>query len=118
MEIKLAGKYVLQQTIGHGGFADVYKAQEIKTGQTKAIKLERRMAGDMLFHEGRILQHLKDTPGLPRVYDFGFDGDFNYLAMDYCGFSLSSILGTCGGKFTLKVQKSSYIRLSANLAFI
>ncbi len=118
MEIRLAGKYLLQQTIGQGGFADVYKAQEIKTGQIKAIKLERSMAGDMLFYEGRILQMLKDVPGLPRVYDSGFEGDFNFLAMDYCGFSLSSILSLCGGKFTSKVVKNNYTRQFVNLVSI
>lgn len=103
MEIKLAGKYRLLQTIGQGGFADVYKCLDLKTNQQRAVKLERRVAGDMLFYESRILQHLKDSPGIPRIYDFGFEGDFNFLVMDYCGFALSSILTLCGGRFSLKV---------------
>ena len=103
MEIKLAGKYRLLNTIGQGGFADVYKTQDLKGGPVRAVKLERRMAGDMLFYESRILHMLKDVEGVPRVYDSGFEGDFNFMVMDYCGFALSSILNLCGGKFSLNV---------------
>ena len=103
MEIKLAGKYRLLNTIGQGGFADVYKTQDVKGGPIRAVKLERRMAGDMLYHETKILQILRDVEGVPRVYDSGIEGDFNFMVMDYCGFALSSILNLCGGKFSLNV---------------
>lgn len=103
MEIKIAGKYRLLKTIGQGGFGDVYKAQESSKGQQRAVKLERRSSGgDIIFYESRILQYLKDLIGIPRVYDVGFEGDYNYMAMDYCGYSLSSLQTLCGGKLSLK----------------
>jgi serine/threonine protein kinase len=111
MEIKIANRYALKKTIGQGGFGDVYKTEDSKTGHIRAIKLERRAAGDLIFFESRMLQQLKDIPGLPRVHDFGFEGDFNYMVMDYCGYSLSSLLDICGGKFSLKTVCCLAIKL-------
>lgn len=104
MEVRIAGKYKLLKTIGQGGFGDVYKTEESKSGAIKAIKLERRASGDMIFFESRVLQYLKDVVGIPRVHDFGFEGDFNYMVMDYCGFSVSALHELCDGKFSLKVD--------------
>jgi serine/threonine protein kinase len=106
MEIKIAGKYRLLQTIGQGGFGDVYKAEEAKTAKIRAIKLERRVSGEMIFFESRVLKYLHDVVGLPRLHDFGFEGDFNYMVMDYCGYSISSLHELCGGKFSLKVFRA------------
>ena len=71
MEIKVAGKYRLLQTIGQGGFGDVYKAEDAKTGKIRAIKLERRVSGEMIFFESRVLKYLQDVVGLPKLHDFG-----------------------------------------------
>ena len=103
MQVTVAQKYQLQKTIGQGGFGDVYTTLDIKAKKVRAIKLERRSTGsDMLFYEGRILSYLKDVLGVPRVYDAGFEGDFNYLVMDYSGHALGNLLDLCGGKFSLK----------------
>ena len=103
MQVTVAKKYQLQNTIGQGGFGDVYKSLDLISKKVRAIKLERRSNGtDMLFYEGRILSYLKDVVGVPRVYDAGFDGDFNYLVMDYSGIALSTYLDLCGGRFSLK----------------
>lgn len=110
-QVRIAGKYNLVQTIGQGGFGDVYKATETKTGKTVALKLERRSTGDMVFYEGRILQYLKDIVGIPKMFDFGFDGDFNYLAMEYCGHSLASLHTLVGGTFTLKTTLQLALKL-------
>lgn len=100
--IRIANKYLLKSTIGQGGFGDVYKCQDIKSGKERAIKMERRMTGEMIFYEGKILQYLKDVVGTPMVYDFGLEGDYNYMVMDYCGYSLGAIHTACKNKFSLK----------------
>ena len=111
MEYKIANRYALQKTIGQGGFGDVYQAEDTKSGQIRAIKMEKRSAGDLIFFESRVLQNLKDVVGVPRIHDFGFEGDFNYMVMDYCGYSLSTLLSICGGKFSLKTVCSLAIHL-------
>lgn len=111
MEIKIGNRYSLQKTIGQGGFGDVYKGEDTKNGQVRAIKLERRAAGDLIFFESKILQYLKDVIGVPKIHDFGFEGEFNYMVMDYCGYSLSTLLTLCGGKFSLKTVCSLGIHL-------
>ena len=111
MEIKIANRYSLKKTIGQGGFGDVYRAIDGKSGHVRAVKMERRSSSDLIFYESKILQYLKDVIGIPRIHDFGFEGDFNYMVMDYCGYSLSSLLDICGGKFTLKTVCSMAVHL-------
>ena len=104
MEIKVGKKYRLLNTIGQGGFGDVYKAEDSSTGKVVAVKLERRSTSDMIFGESKILTSLKGTAGIPEVFEAGLEGDFNFMAMEFCGLSLASLLAQIGSKFSLKVD--------------
>ena len=40
--------------------------------------------------------------GIPKVYYYGTEGDYNVLAMELLGPSLEELMAKCGGKFTMK----------------
>ena len=40
--------------------------------------------------------------GIPKVYYYGTEGDYNVMAMDLLGLSLEDLMQSCGGKFSMK----------------
>ena len=40
--------------------------------------------------------------GVPRIYDVGSTGRYNYLSLKTLGPSLSDLVSLCGGKLTVK----------------
>src|SRR5450759_1693785 len=81
------GNYKLVKSLGHGGFADVYLAEQIYLKTQAAIKvLNSRLAPvDLLGFrkEARTLANLHHAY-IIRVLEFGIeDGNTPYLVMDY-----------------------------------
>jgi serine/threonine protein kinase len=80
------GNYQLLRLLGYGGFADVYLGEHLHLGTNAAIKvLHTRLGGPALktFRtEARTIARL-EHPHIVRVLDFGMEGAFPYLVMDY-----------------------------------
>src|SRR5262245_47218457 len=70
----LAGRYRIVGLLGRGGMGEVYRADDMKLGQTVALKfLPREMSADPIwrerfFAEVRIARQLSH-PNICRVYD-------------------------------------------------
>ncbi len=81
------GRYELQKIIGIGGFAEVWRAIDVVTGVTKAIKVYaslddeafKDLAAEYACMEG--INH----PGLLHADHFDRWGNMPYLTMKYCG---------------------------------
>lgn len=87
--------WTLGCTIGRGGTATVYEAEEAG-GRKGALKLMHAHLGPAWRHrferEARLLAKL-DHPGVPALYDFGFHEDCPYLVTELLqGQSLDSVL--------------------------
>src|SRR5262249_28344439 len=86
---------------GRGGMGDVYRADDLKLGQSVAIKLlTARGAADATFQrfvsEVRLARKIAH-PNVCRVYDLGHAGGRPYLAMEYVdGETLASLLRRIG----------------------
>ena len=53
--------------------------------------------------ESIILNHKNNNiAGMPMVYLYGTEGDYNFLVMELLGPSLETLLNSCGHKFSLK----------------
>jgi ABC-type transport system substrate-binding protein/tRNA A-37 threonylcarbamoyl transferase component Bud32 len=85
---KQIGQYQIQQEIGHGGMATVYKATQTTIGREVAIKvlppqfLQDRTFLDRFNREVQVIAQLQHPRILP-VHDFGeFDG-IPYIVMAY-----------------------------------
>jgi serine/threonine protein kinase len=80
------GNYRLIQSLGKGGFAEVYLGEHLYLKTFSAIKiLQMQLSGDdirQFMAEGQMLAQLQH-PNIIRVLDFGVDHDTPYLVMDY-----------------------------------
>lgn len=107
MELLVGGSWLLGQKIGGGSFGDIHLGINIYNNEEVAIKLESIHAKHhQLVHEYSTLRRLsrgsdRDV-GIPRVYWFGREGDYNAMVMDILGPSLHDLFQFCNKRFTLK----------------
>ncbi len=84
----LEALFDIQEKVGIGGMATVYKGRSKKDGRLIAIKIpQEKYVGDPRFvrrfhREAELLAHL-DHPGIVKVYDHGNQGDIHYIAMEF-----------------------------------
>ncbi|MDD5748865.1 MAG: Stk1 family PASTA domain-containing Ser/Thr kinase [Actinomycetota bacterium] len=84
----LGGRYFLEQLIGSGGMADVYRAKDNLLGRTVAVKvLHPQFAKDSVFIE-RFRQEAQaaanlNQPNIVNVYDWGNEDDTYFIVMEY-----------------------------------
>ncbi len=85
---KLANRYRIVSLLGRGGMGEVYRADDLRLGQTVALKfLPRELAKDPkrleYFHQEVKLARQISHPNICRVYDIGEVNDQQYLSMEY-----------------------------------
>ena len=92
----IANKYRLLEKLNEGSFGLVYKAENIRTGEKLAMKVEKKMGNSVatLKTEAKIYQYLDKLNGFPQLKWFGTDKEYNYLAIDLYLFSLNTIVKT------------------------
>jgi tetratricopeptide (TPR) repeat protein len=84
----LAHRYLLQDRLGDGGHAEVWKARDSRQGSTVALKFLHLRSGGaddalpVLQHEAQMAQHL-DHPGVLKLQDPEQDGSFAFLPMEF-----------------------------------
>ena len=84
----LSGRYVLEERIGSGGMAEVYRAHDHLLGRTVAVKiLHAAYKNDFEFIE-RFHREAKAAAGLSHanivsIFDVGIDGDDHFIVMEY-----------------------------------
>jgi serine/threonine-protein kinase len=101
----LGGRYRVQNTLGTGGMAVVYKAEDILLSRFVALKmLHRRYAEDTPFRvrfeqEARVMASL-DHENIVKVYDISQDGEFPFIVAEYVsGQDVGSMLKSTPGKW-------------------
>jgi serine/threonine protein kinase len=81
----LQDRYEIVRQLGQGGMGAVYEATDRRFGSTVALK-QTLVAGDALRRaferEARLLNTLQHA-GLPHVIDYFFEGDGQFLVMQY-----------------------------------
>jgi serine/threonine protein kinase len=76
---------------------------DLETGQEVALKLEyNQISPSHLENEVEIYKDLSGGPGIPRVYWYGHECEFNVMAFELLGPSLENLFNYCGRKFSLK----------------
>ena len=80
------GRYALEDVLGHGGMADVYRATDLVLGRVVAVKLLREVTAEgsereRFTSEARTLAAL-NHPNLTTVLDAGVAGERPYLVME------------------------------------
>jgi serine/threonine protein kinase len=100
-------RYQIEETLGKGGMAVVYKAHDLTLDRDVAIKvLRQKYSIEPAFRE-HFQQEAKAAanlshPNIVTVYDFGFDSDRFFIIMEYVpGSDIKQIQAT-RGHFNLK----------------
>ena len=96
MDLKVGGKYRLGRKIGHGSFGDIYLAINVQNNEEVAVKLEKvRSSHPQLLYESRVIRTLQGGVGIPNIYWYGVEGDYNVMVMELLGPSLEDLLQFC-----------------------
>src|SRR5690348_1088825 len=89
MELEVIGdRYELQEPIGRGGMATIYRAVDFRMGRTVALKILREVySSDPKFvtrfqREARAASALQD-PHIVQVFDYGQSGENYYIVMEF-----------------------------------
>jgi len=84
------GKYYIEEKIGQGGVATVYKAYQESLDRHVAIKVLHSHLVDYEDFIGRFKREATAVarlrhPNIVQVYDFDFEGDLYYMVMEFIG---------------------------------
>jgi len=88
LEGQVVGQYIIEEQIGEGGMATVFRAYDSNLDRHVAIKvLPTQLASRADFKE-RFIREAKtvarlDHPNILPIYDAGFEGDLTYFVMKY-----------------------------------
>ncbi|XP_055293603.1 casein kinase I-like [Moschus berezovskii] len=102
-EFIAGGKFKLVRKIGSGSFGKVYLAINVTTGEEVAVKVEPQKARQpQLLYESKLYKLLEGGVGIPRIWWYGQEKDYNVLVMDLLGPSLEDLFNFCSRRFTMK----------------
>ena len=82
------GRYDILESVGSGGFAIVYRAQDSQLGRSVALKvLHPHMTGDSQYldrftREARLAASI-NHPNVVTIHEVGQDADTHFIAMEY-----------------------------------
>ncbi len=84
----LSGRYVLEEELGSGGMAEVYKARDKLLDRPVAVKIlhaEYRSDSEFVarFHREAQAAARLSHPNIVSIYDVGTDGSDHYIVMEY-----------------------------------
>ena len=98
----LAERYRMVALLGKGGMGEVYRAEDLKLGQTVALKflpasVAHSEAAQARFHREVRLARQVSHPNVCRVFDIGEAGGRTFITMEYVdGEDLASLLRRIG----------------------
>jgi eukaryotic-like serine/threonine-protein kinase len=118
----LNSRYKIEDHIGSGGMADVYRARDLMLERTVAIKILREdLSSNSTFRE-RFRQEAKSAanlshPSIVTIHDFGLDGGKLFLVMEYIpGADLKSVQES-RGSFSVEEALPLLIQACAGLGY-
>jgi eukaryotic-like serine/threonine-protein kinase len=120
--IILNNRYKIEEPLGSGGMAVVYRARDLTLERTVAVKILRQnYSTDAGFrarfhHEAKAAANLSH-PNIVTVHDFGYYADQLYIVMEYVpGVNLKSRLAQ-SGKFGLSEALDLIIQACAGIGY-
>ena len=90
------GRYDILESVGTGGFATVYRAQDSQLGRIVALKvLHPHLAGDSQYverftREARLAASI-NHPNVVTIHEVGQDGNTHFIAMEFLPSSLEAL---------------------------
>jgi serine/threonine protein kinase len=101
LRLALAERYALEEAVGRGGMATVYRARDVKHGRPVAVKVLRPDLGEVIgperFHREIEIAARLTHPNILPLYDSGEAAGALYYVMPFVeGESLRGLLGRVG----------------------
>jgi len=118
----LANRYQLQQTLGSGGMAVVYKAWDLRLERPVALKILRQdFSNDAALNERFRLEAKAAAnlshPNIVTVYDFGLDDGRLYIVIEYIpGTDLKTMIKH-HGRFTIDEAIPLIVQACAGIGY-
>jgi len=89
----IGNKYKIINKISEGVFGEVFKGENIRSGEVVAIKLEKRIDDiKTLKNEAKIYQYLGKKDGFPQLKWYGTSETLNYIVLDFLGEPLTKLI--------------------------
>lgn len=89
MAIILASDLVVQETLGQGGFAQVFLVSKPSTQEQFAVKCElKEIRQFQVWREAEILKAIQG-PGIPKIYSLGETDKYAYIVLELLGQNLA-----------------------------
>ncbi len=105
---RLDGRYLIEELVGEGGMADVYRGQDLAVNRTVAVKILKAEYRDneelvrRFMNESRAISVL-NHPGIVKVYDVSVTDKVYYIAMEFInGITLKEYIEQRGEPLTYK----------------
>lgn len=118
----LNNRYLIEDTLGKGGMAVVYKARDTTLERTVAIKVLRQEYSENLAFREHFRQEARAAanlthPNIVTVHDFGFDNDRFFIIMEYVpGTDLKELLEK-SGRLSIEDALKFMIQACAGVGF-
>jgi serine/threonine-protein kinase len=95
----IAGRYRLEDVLGHGGMSEVYRAHDLELGRRVALKLLAPDADSARFErEARAVASLAH-PNVMQLYDYGEDDGRPFMVLEFVpGGTLEERLAAANGR--------------------
>lgn len=76
------GNYNIIEELGEGSFGKVFKAENKRSKNIVAIKVQFKEQSMILKHEAKIYKYLSDVSGIPMMRNYGVDSGYSYMVLD------------------------------------
>lgn len=118
-DYRVGGHFRVGRRIGSGSFGEIHVGTDLRTAEEVAIKVEHANSKHPQLHlEARLLQHLSQGVGIPKVKYNGTEVGFNVMVMDLLGPSLEDLFNFCSRKFSLKTVLLLAEQMLSRIEFI
>jgi serine/threonine protein kinase len=92
-EMIVGNKYKVIEKIGSGSFGEIWKAENVRTKEIVAIKIEPHTnKTKLLKNETKIYQYIGKCKGFPEAKWYGVDEKNNYMVMTLLGNTLTHLI--------------------------
>ena len=119
-EIPISDKFKLdsRKKLGSGSFGEIYLGKNLRSNEDVAIKLEPvTNQHPQLFHENKIYLVFQGGVGIPKIYWYGKQGNYNILVMESLGPSLEDLYNKFK-KFSLQTTLMSMDQMITRIEYI